>query len=247
MKHIHINCDLGEGGEYDRELMPLVSACNIACGGHAGTLETMHHTVALAMEHQTEIGAHPSYPDKENFGRNALQLSATDLKRSLVAQILSLKQIAEAEGGRLGHVKPHGALYNEAARDEDVAGVVIEAILEFEDPLPLYVPPGSVIESLAQGNIRTIREAFADRNYREDLRLVSRGEPHALITEKEEVYRHLYGMYFDQEIRSETGKIISCEASTFCLHSDTPDAVSILEFLHRKFREENVVILKYDS
>lgn len=244
MKHIHINCDLGEGGNYDRELMPLVTACNIACGGHAGTLETMHHTVQLAIEHQTEIGAHPSYPDKENFGRNSLEMSAVDLKRSLVAQILGLKQVAEAEGGNLGHIKPHGALYHDASHNEEIAGVVIEAVLEFDDPLPLYVPPGSVIESLAKGNIRTVREAFADRNYREDHSLVPRQESHALITDEEEVYRHLSGLFFDREVRSESGKIIPCEADTFCLHSDTPNSISILRYLQRRFEEENVQIKK---
>lgn len=244
MKYIHINCDLGEGGPYDTELMPLVSACNVACGGHAGTLETMHHTVGLALEHRTEIGAHPSYPDKKNFGRKSLGITRDDLKRSLVAQILSLKQIAEAEGGRLSHVKPHGALYNDAARDEDIAGVVIEVILEFDDPLSLYVPPGSMIESLAKGNIPIVREGFADRNYQEDYRLVSREEPHALITKKEEVYRHLSGLFFDREIRAENGGIISLEADTFCLHSDTPDAVAILHYLHQRFQEDNVQIRK---
>ena len=115
MNYIHINCDLGEGGHYDQELMPLISACNIACGGHAGTLESMHQTVMLALENKVEIGAHPSYPDKENFGRISMEISAEDLKLSIVAQILSLKQIAEAEGGKLTHIKPHGALYNDAA------------------------------------------------------------------------------------------------------------------------------------
>src|SRR5690606_8742370 len=113
--------------------MPLISACNIACGGHAGTVESMRETVALALANNVEIGAHPSYPDKENFGRVSLDMNPEDLKRSLKAQILSLKQITEAEGGKLGHIKPHGALYNDAAEDEKIAEIVLQAIEEFEE------------------------------------------------------------------------------------------------------------------
>ncbi len=125
MKTLHINCDLGEGGEHDDELMPLISACNIACGGHAGTLETMHHTVDMAMEHGVEIGAHPSYPDKENFGRVSVKMTHEELKRSLVAQIMGLKQITEAEGAMLTHVKPHGALYHDAQVNQEIADTII--------------------------------------------------------------------------------------------------------------------------
>ena len=191
MNYIHINCDLGEGGYYDAELMPLISACNIACGGHAGTVESMHQTVMFAMENKVEIGAHPSYPDKENFGRISMEIPAEDLRLSIVAQILSLKQIAEAEGGKLTHIKLHGALYNDAAKDEDIAGIVIDSILEFEENFPVYAPQNSVISKLAEGKIKVIFEAFADRNYNENHSLVSRSKPNALITQKAVSYTHL--------------------------------------------------------
>ncbi|MGY5848542.1 5-oxoprolinase subunit PxpA [Salegentibacter sp. HM20] len=242
MKEIHINCDLGEGGEYDEVLMPLISACNIACGGHAGTLETMHHSVALAIENNTEIGAHPSYPDKENFGRKSPEISAEDLQLSLVAQILSLKQIAEAEGAKLSHIKPHGALYNDAAKDEKVAKIVIDSVLEFDEILPLFVPENSVISEMAQGKIPLIFEAFADRNYNENYSLVSRSKPNALITEKEAVFEHLFSMFFEGKICCENGVEINCKASTFCLHSDTPNSVEILKYLHEKLAEKNIKI-----
>jgi UPF0271 protein len=243
MKYIHINCDLGEGGDRDAELMPMISACNIACGGHAGTVKTMRETVHLALQNEVEIGAHPSYPDKENFGRSSLTMSSENLKQSIVAQILSLKQIVEAEGGELVHVKPHGALYNDAAKDEKVARIVIDSVLEFDQDLSLYVPLNSVISHLAKGKIKLMFEAFADRNYSENYQLVSRQDPGALITEKEAVFDHLYSMFSMGQITTITGEKISCKATTFCVHSDTPNSVEILQFIHQKFAEENIKIL----
>jgi UPF0271 protein len=243
MNYIHINCDLGEGGHYDQELMPLISACNIACGGHAGTLESMRQTVMLALENKVEIGAHPSYPDKENFGRISMEIPAEELKLSIVAQILCLKQIAEAEGGKLTHIKPHGALYNDAAKDENIAGIVIDSIMEFEENFSIYSPQNSVISRLAEGKIKVIFEAFADRNYNENYSLVSRSKPNALITQKELVFQHLLSMYSNKKIISEKGINLDCYATTFCLHSDTPDSVEILKYLQQKFKKNNIQIL----
>ncbi len=243
MQKIHINCDLGEGGEHDSELMPLISACNIACGGHAGNLETMHHTVDLAMEHGVEIGAHPSYPDKEDFGRISLKMDPKELKRSLVAQILSLKQITEAEGAKLVHVKPHGALYNDAQKEEKIAAVILDALREFDDPLVLYAPENSVISRLAEGEFKVVYEAFADRNYNPDHSLVSRLKSNALITQKEAVFEHLFSMFSDRKITCINGEKISSKATTFCLHSDTPNSVEILEYIHSIFREKGIQIM----
>ncbi|QED36447.1 5-oxoprolinase subunit PxpA [Antarcticibacterium arcticum] len=244
MNHIHINCDLGEGGSRDAELMPLISACNIACGGHAGTVESIHDTVALAMKYNVQMGAHPSYPDKENFGRFSLEMEPEDLKQTLVAQILSLKQIAEAEGGFLSHVKPHGALYNDAAKDEKTAQIIIDSVLEFDENWPLYVPENSVISRVAKGQIGVIFEAFADRNYQQNYQLVSRSKSNALITEKEEVFNHLFSMFFNKEITCENDKKIACDAATFCVHGDTPNLVEILQYLREKFKEKDVEIWK---
>lgn len=242
MKTIHINCDLGEGGKFDAELMPLISACNIACGGHAGNEETMQKTIQLAKENGVEVGAHPSFPDKKNFGRKSLEISAEDLKRSLVSQLSVLKKIAASEGVKLSHVKPHGALYNDAARDEKTAKIVIDSVLEFDENLPLFVPLKSVISDLAKGKIPIVFEAFADRNYEENYSLVSRSVFNALITEKEEVFDHLFLMFSKGKIRCKNGAEINCKANTFCLHSDTPNSVEILKFLHQKFAENNLKI-----
>ncbi len=244
MKTIHINCDLGEGGENDKDLMQLISACNIACGGHAGTVESMQETVALALENNVEIGAHPSYPDKQNFGRRSLSIAADELKRSLVAQILSLKQITESEGRKLTHVKPHGALYNDAAKDEKIAKIVLDSVKEFDQNLKIYTPEKSVLRELAGGEIPLIFEAFADRNYNPDYSLVSRKKTGALLTEKEEVWRHLFRMVSEGKIACENGAEISVEADTFCVHSDTPNAVEILHFLHEKFAQNNMKIAR---
>ena len=239
---IHINCDLGEGSKHDQDLMPLISACNIACGGHAGTLESMQHTVKLAMEHEVEIGAHPSYPDKENFGRKSIDISSEDLKLNIEAQILSLKQIAEAEGAKLVHVKPHGALYNDAAKDKNIAKIILESLEILEKNIRLYVPLNSEISRLAMGKYELYFEAFADRNYEENYSLVSRQNPNAIITQKEEVFKHLFGMFKDAKIHSNNGTVLDCKADTFCLHSDTPDSVKILEYLHKKLAEKGIQI-----
>tara|TARA_R100000935_G_scaffold56934_1_gene89659 strand:- start:2927 stop:3670 length:744 start_codon:yes stop_codon:yes gene_type:complete len=241
---IHINCDLGEGGEYDSQLMPFLSACNIACGGHAGDLESMTKTMLLAKQHKVQIGAHPSYPDIENFGRHSIKISELDLKNSVKDQILSLNKIAIKHGEKLSHIKPHGALYNDASKDKNIAEIVLQAIEESELNIPIYCPEKSWIFQLSKGKNPTFFEAFADRNYNPDLSLVSRSKPSALITQKEAVFKHLFEMFYKGKIHCENGEEIRINPDTFCLHSDTPNSVEILHFIVEKFQEINIKIAK---
>lgn len=239
---IHINCDLGEGGEFDEKLMPLISACNIACGGHAGNLETMHRTVRLALENNIEIGAHPSYPDRANFGRNHMEMTAEELKLSIEGQVLSLKQIVESEGGKLSHVKLHGALYNDAAKDRNISKVVMRSLEDLGDDFRLFVPVNSQLGELALGRFELYYEAFADRNYEKNYGLVPRSKSHAIIEDRKMVFQHVRSIYNENKILLQNGEFLEAQANTFCVHSDTPSAVEILQYLQRKLAAENIYI-----
>lgn len=239
---IHINCDLGEGGEFDEKLMPLISACNIACGGHAGNLETMHRTVRLALENNVEIGAHPSYPDRANFGRNHMEMTAEELKLSIEGQVLSLKQIVESEGGKLSHVKLHGALYNDTAKDRNISKVVMRSFEDLGNDFRLFVPVNSQLGELALGRFELYYEAFADRNYEKNYGLVPRSTSHAIIEDRKMVFQHVRSIYKANKILLPNGEFLEAQADTFCVHSDTPSAVEILQYLQRKLAAENIYI-----
>ncbi|WP_411766936.1 5-oxoprolinase subunit PxpA [Winogradskyella sp. A3E31] len=242
-KSIDINADVGEGVGNEAQLMPYLASCNIACGGHAGDEETMHKVVDLAIENSVKIGAHPSFPDKENFGRQIINISAADLYTSLKAQIRALLSVIRKKEISLHHIKPHGALYNLAAKDHKTATVIIEVMKSIALPLKLYAPYNSVIASLAeQENIPVVYEAFGDRNYNTDLSLVSRQQPKALITDKHDVFEHLYHMFIHDKVKTIDGVEVPIKVSTFCIHSDTENAVEIAEFLHQKFKEKYIII-----
>src|SRR6185436_7938879 len=179
---IDLNADVGEGCGQDAALMPLISSANIACGGHAGDTDSMQEAVALALAHGVAIGAHPSFPDRERFGRRDMQLSARELHECIVAQIESLVSVAQKQGTRLRHVKPHGALYNMAARDAELAETVVTAIRSVEPSLMLFGLAGSVMLTVAERlGLRAISEAFADRAYRPDGSLQPRNERGSVI------------------------------------------------------------------
>lgn len=240
---IDINCDVGEGIGNEATLMPYISSCNIACGGHAGDKDTMRNVVKIAKKHNVKIGAHPSYPDKKNFGRHKMDISCAALFTSLEDQISALMSVAREEHVQLHHVKPHGALYNLAAIDKETAEVVVEVMKRFHLSLKLYVPYKSVIADIAmEANIPIICEAFADRNYNTDLTLVSRQKDNAIITDSEELFVHVKHMIFDKKIRSVSGVEVEIKADTFCVHGDNPKAVELIRNLTRKLIENNVKI-----
>ena len=240
---VDINCDVGEGVGNEAGLMPFISSCNIACGGHAGDRETMRTVVRLARENHVKIGAHPSFPDKENFGRKIMDISCAALFRSLEEQISSLMAILREEHEQLHHVKPHGALYNLAAVDKEIASVVVEVMKRFHLPLKLFVPYGSVIAEIAENeNIPITYEAFADRNYNPDLTLVSRQKANAMITNPKEILEHVYRMITQQKVRALNGVEVSIKADTFCVHGDNPNALELVRKLTTELTNLNIEI-----
>lgn len=236
MKKIDINCDVGEGVNNEERLLPFIQSCNIACGGHAGDEQLMRKIVKLALIYKVKIGAHPSYPDKENFGRKSINVSSNDLKLSIQKQLDTLNTIIKGEGGILHHIKPHGALYNDIAKNEELSLVFLEAIFNFKNFTKLVVPFNSIIakNALKQG-FSIIDEGFADRNYNDDLSLVSRNEKNAVLTDIIEIEKHVKGMLFNDEVTTISGKKTTIKAATFCVHSDTENAVEIVQKLSKLF------------
>ena len=240
---IDINADVGEGLNNESDLMPYLSSCNIACGGHAGDLQTMTKVVGLAKKHRVKVGAHPSFPDRANFGRKIMELSAADLYATLKQQIRSLQKVLYQEHSQLHHIKPHGALYNLAAKDVKTANVIIEVIKSIAQPIKLYAPYKSVIANRAEvENIDVIYEAFADRNYNDDLSLVSRENDAAILNDEHVVLEHVLRMIKDQKLESINGVEVPIMASTFCVHGDTKNAYKILHFLNEELPKNNVEI-----
>ncbi|MBT8270788.1 MAG: 5-oxoprolinase subunit PxpA [Bacteroidia bacterium] len=240
---IDINADVGEGIGNESVIMPYLSSCNIACGGHAGDAETMQQVVKLAREHKVKIGAHPSFPDPEGFGRQPMSMPCAALYSSIKSQIKALMSVLREEHTQLHHIKPHGALYNMAAKDERTAIVILEAVKSIPLPLVLYVPYGSVISNLAkEENIRTTFEVFADRNYNDDLSLVSRSEADAIITDPDQMCAHVIRMISRGVVRTISGKEVPIQAETVCVHGDNPEAIQLIKNLREKLDEAGIKV-----
>lgn len=225
-KRIDLNCDMGEGMENEQQLMPYISSANIACGFHAGDEATMRRVTRLCIQYGVSVGAHPSFPDRHNFGRVNMDLPADRLKEIIETQIRVLKQICLEEGTVLRHIKPHGALYNMAAANRVLAGVICSAVRDIDPGLILYGLSGSQMatEAKAQG-LKFYHEVFADRTYRQDGTLTPRSMPGALIINSERAADQALSFALGTGIMAE-GEIIFPEADTICLHGDGPDAVS---------------------
>lgn len=234
-----INCDLGEGSGNDRIIMPYITSCNIACGGHAGNQDSMLKTLLLARQHQVRAGAHPSYPDRENFGRKVLRMEKEELLSSLKQQVESLLKIANAKGVKIHHLKPHGALYNKAAHDEETACIVTDVAAFYK--LILYAPYGSVLERVGRNADLTVwSEAFLDRNYNSDLSLVARTEPAAVISDTEIIVERFLHMLQKKEVLLANGEKLKINAQTFCIHGDEQGTPEILEVLHHQLQTLNI-------
>ena len=223
---ININCDLGEKSKHhsnihDPDLLEIVNSANVACGFHAGDEETMNQVIKISKKNGVSIGAHPSFNDPENFGRERMNLSSKEIKKLINDQYEILQNIASKYGEDVTHIKPHGALNNMACEDIDLATTLAKTIKEIDRNLIYLVPTGSKMEEAAKKlDMKIACEIFADRNYEDNGNLVSRKKPHALITNPEDAKKHVLKMVKTQSLNCHSGKQIPCEIDSVCIHGD---------------------------
>ena len=245
---VDLNSDLGESfGNYrlgmDDRVLPLVNSANIACGFHAGDPAVMRKTIRLAMESGTALGAHPGLPDLVGFGRRKMDVSPDDVYAMVVYQVGALAAFAKAAGGRLQHVKPHGALFNMAAKDSALAEAVAQAIYDVDSSLILYGLSGS--ESIRAGEkvgLYTASEVFADRSYQEDGSLTPRSKPGAMITDEAAAIRQVLSMVRDHQVTTLSGKVIPVKADTLCIHGDGEKALLFAQRIRQALQENGIEI-----
>tara|TARA_Y100001947_G_scaffold158359_1_gene171228 strand:+ start:137 stop:862 length:726 start_codon:yes stop_codon:yes gene_type:complete len=230
-----INCDMGEiprllKDNVYSDLMDHVTSINLACGGHAGDLSMMRELVRIAKRKNVRIGAHPSYPDRENFGRLVLEMDSEELLRSICDQVRSLISVAEEESVSISHIKPHGALYDQAAKDAHLARVIGSAVDRVEPDLDIICLSGSsMVRILEDMGLKVVQEAFADRTYERDGGLRDRRSDRALITDPQKAADQARSIIEDKKIITFDGSEISVQAQTLCIHSDTPNAIAIAQ------------------
>ena len=240
---IDLNADLGEGAGHDDELFEFISSANIATGFHAGDSDSMHAAVSSAKKHGVAVGAHPSFFDRENFGRKELKVGDQEVFDAVAYQLGIFQAIASALHVQPHHVKPHGALYNMAVRDENLAGTIARAIKSVDPKLILFAPDKSELARAgeAQG-LQIAREVFADRNYLNDGWLVPRTRPDALIRDPNEGAERVLRMLREGKVRSVEGRDVDVRTETICVHGDTPGAVEFARKLRSRLEREGVRI-----
>ena len=237
-----LNADVGEGMD-DAELLPYVTSANVACGVHAGDPTTMDQTVLSALSRGVRVGAHPGYPDRANFGRVFIEMSADDIENLIVFQVGALAGFVRSRGGALTHVKPHGALYHSAGEFPDVARAIAEGVRRVGADLVLVGAAGSLLVGAGEdAGLAVAEEAFADRRYRPDGTLVPRGEAGALLLDPEEAAEQAVGLARDGVAVAQDGTRLTVRADTICLHGDTPGAVEIAKRIHERFRDAGIRI-----
>jgi UPF0271 protein len=229
---IDLNSDLGEGCPHDAELMPLITSANIACGFHAGDAGTAHFALTEAARHNVQVGAHPGFPDREHFGRRELARSAEEVFQDCVYQIGALAGLARAVGVPVRYVKPHGALYNMACRDDAYARPIVDAAEVFG--LPIMALPGSRLEALCAGRCAFIAEGFADRRYLPDGSLVPRTRPDAFVEDPAEAVHQVEWLLREKGVR------------TLCVHGDNPQALAFVRALRQALTQQGIVIRRFD-
>lgn len=244
MLTIDINCDLGEGFPNDTLLMPFISSANIACGFHAGDTDTIKRTVEHCIINNVAIGAHPGFRDKENFGRTEMILSDCELYDVVAEQIELVLNICTEMGAMLHHVKPHGAMYNMAARDTTMSYIIAGAIKEINPSLILYGLSNSFLISEAEAlGLKTASEVFADRTYTPEGMLTPRTEANALLHSTEESLSQVLQMITQQQVRTTDGSLVSLKADTICIHGDGDHALSFAEAIFNAMKENNILII----
>jgi 5-oxoprolinase (ATP-hydrolysing) subunit A len=240
---IDLNADLGEGAGHDEELFELISSANIATGFHAGDSDSMHAAVSAAKKHGVAVGAHPSFFDRENFGRKELKVSNQEVFDAVVYQLGVFQAIASAVGVQPSHVKPHGALYNMAVRDEKLADAIARAIESVDPKLILFAPDNTELARAGEAHgLQVAREIFADRNYLNDGWLVPRTRPDALLHDPKEAAQRVLRMLREGKVRSVEGRDVEVCGETICVHGDTPGAVEFARELRSRLEHEGVRI-----
>ena len=243
---ININCDLGEkskhhSNKYDPDLLEIVNSANVACGYHAGDEETMNQVVKISKNNGVSIGAHPSFKDPENFGRERMNLSESEIKKLIIDQYEILQKIALTYGEIVSHVKPHGALNNMACEDIELATILAKTIKDINKDIIYLVPTGSKMQEAAKKfDMKFACEIFADRNYEDDGNLVSRKKSHALITDPELAKKHVLKMVQTQSLNCHSGKQIPCEIDSVCIHGDNISSLATAKSIRENLIENGL-------
>jgi UPF0271 protein len=241
MLRCDINCDLGEGMPNDDLIMPFITSANIACGFHAGSGDIIRHTIEMAKRYGVLVGAHPSFHDRESFGRKEMYLAADKLYAIILEQIIKVDLIAKEKHVELHHVKPHGALYNMAARDQKMARIIAQAVKDYNDNLVLYGLSGSfLISEAAAIGLKTKSEVFADRTYQDDGSLTARSQPNALIENETMAVQQALRMVAEGTVVSVTGKVIPITAETICIHGDGRNAAAFAQKIFEAFQQQAI-------
>lgn len=245
MHWIDLNCDVGEGVGNEAALFPHISSCSIACGGHAGNADSMKNISEQALAAGVRIGAHPSYPDRAHFGRVSISMAPGSLQASVARQISALQAVLEPLGASLHHVKAHGALYNDLAPGGPLAEAYLDLLEQFGGSMRVYAPCGSRFAQMAAArDFEVWEEAFADRAYHSDGRLVSRKKDGALLTDPVAIAAQVKEMVLRGQVHTVEGTEYPLKAKTWCLHGDTPDAEEILAYLVTSLAEDAIFVRK---
>lgn len=239
MQKINVNADLGEMAGQDEEIMPYLSSCNIATGGHVGDEQSMQKTIELAREYKVKIGAHPSYPDRKDFGRIRPEISDGSLIDSLKEQLELFLEITDRNNVEMHHIKPHGTLYHDVVNDQEKAELFLAVLADLGLKTDIYTLKNGFLHQLGLKNHKIHFEAFIDRRYNLDLNLVARNHKKALIMEPEKVWQQLYEIAFLNKVTVLSGTTLALSADTYCIHGDHPKAALILNYIQTQLKRLN--------